>query len=281
MKNFITLLSILLLQQFIWSQTNADLDVLVFSGTYQGQRVYVQNPFDREGVGFSVKHVEVNGLELTGQVFSSAFEIDMEKWHFKLGDSISIHLFYNSEKEPKVINTGSLSKTNSKFKLLLTDFRVENDTILKWSYQEETEPGEFIIEQYRWNKWIKIGEMRSRGTYTKSDYEFVVPEVSNGENIFRIVQFTSSENKLTSKELKFDAEVPPVDYIGNCKNGSFYFSRPTLYQIFDTYGNLVRKGFSDCPKLCGLEKGLYYINYANTTGDVFNVKHKEECLPTP
>lgn len=260
-----------------FSQQHSDLDVLVFSGTYQGNKVFVQNPFDREGVGFSVKHVQVNGSELTDQVFSSAFEIDLTKQNLKIGDSLSIHLYYNSEKQPKIINTGSLTRTNKNFELQLTDLKVENDSVLKWCFEGEEGSSEFIIEEYRWNRWIKIGEVQSTGTMEKSCYEFVVPELINGENKFRIVQFTSDDKKLMSKSVTKKSDINTVLINGNCKGSSFHFSRPTYFEIFDTYGNIVRKGFSDCPKFCGLQHGLYYINYGNVSGEVFNVKQKQAC----
>lgn len=260
-----------------FSQERGELDVLVFSGTYQGSKVFVQNPFDREGVGFSVKHVEVNGSELTGQVYSSAFEIDLTKHNLKIGDSLSIHLFYNSDLEPKVINTGSLTRSSSNFNLQLTDFKMENDSILSWCFQEEEGASDFIIEQYRWKKWIKIGEVISTGNFEKSCYEFKVPEVISGENKFRIVQFTSENTKLTSNPVVRKSKISSIQIDGNCSGSSFHFSRPTYFEIFDTYGNKVRKGFSDCPKFFGLDKGLYYINYGGVSGEVFHVKHKHEC----
>lgn len=262
---------------FSFCQSKSDLDVLVFSGTYQGHKVFVQNPFDREGVGFSVKHVEVNGFELTEQVFSSAFEVDLEKFNFKKGDSISIHLFYNSDKEPKVINTGSLTRRNANFKLQITDIKIESDTLLKWSFQEEDEPSDFVIEQYRWNRWIKIGEVKSAGTLEKSFYEFVIPELITGENKYRVVQFAADDQKYTSKDIINKSDIPQVEIIGNCQGSSFSFSRATMFEIFDTYGNIVRRGFSTCPKFCGLDKGLYYINYGSVAGEVFNVKQMHIC----
>lgn len=277
MLNIYTLILFTIISSFCVSQQKSELDVLVFSGTYQGNKVFVQNPFDREGIGFSVKHVQVNGSELTDEVFSSAFEIDLTKHNLKIGDSLSIHLYYNSDKQPKVINTGSLTRTNKNFELQLTDLKVENDSVLKWCFEGEDGSSEFIIEEYRWNKWIKIGEVQSAGTANKSYYEFVVPELITGENKFRIVQFTSDDKKLTSKTATKKSDINTVLIIGNCKGSSFYFSRPTYFEIFDTYGNIVRKGFSDCPKFCGLNHGLYYINYGNVSGEVFNIKHKQEC----
>ena len=50
------------------------------------------------------------------------------------------------------------------------------------------------------------------------------------------------------------------------------FSNETLYEIYDTYGNLVKKGFGKAIDIVNLKKGLYYVNYDSSTGDVINKK---------
>ena len=50
------------------------------------------------------------------------------------------------------------------------------------------------------------------------------------------------------------------------------FTSETLYEIYDTYGNLVKKGFGKNIGVTNLKKGLYYINYDSKTGEVVNKK---------
>ena len=50
------------------------------------------------------------------------------------------------------------------------------------------------------------------------------------------------------------------------------FSDNTLYEIFDTYGNLVKKGYGQVINIENLSKGLYYVNYDNTSGEVVSKK---------
>ena len=50
------------------------------------------------------------------------------------------------------------------------------------------------------------------------------------------------------------------------------FSENTLYEIFDTYGNLVKKGYGQSINVENLEKGLYYVNYDAKTGEVVSKK---------
>ena len=50
------------------------------------------------------------------------------------------------------------------------------------------------------------------------------------------------------------------------------FSSETLYEIYDTYGNLVKKGFGQSISVENLNKGLFYVNYDSKTGEVVNKK---------
>ena len=42
--------------------------------------------------------------------------------------------------------------------------------------------------------------------------------------------------------------------------------------IYDTYGNLVKKGFGKSISVDNLDKGLFYVNYDSKTGEVVNKK---------
>ena len=45
------------------------------------------------------------------------------------------------------------------------------------------------------------------------------------------------------------------------------FTQKTKYEIFDSFGNIVKKGFGDKIDCVTLKKGLYYLNYDNTNDE--------------
>ena len=59
------------------SEQAASAEELVVKGTYQGENIYVKNPFAPSGVGFCAYEVTVNGTITTDEINSSAFEIDL------------------------------------------------------------------------------------------------------------------------------------------------------------------------------------------------------------
>ena len=78
--------------------------VIVLEGIYQGKNLYIQNPFGSSGVGFCVQEVRVNGNVTTDEIASSAFEIDLRNFQFKLGDKVEIKIIHKDDCKPKVLN---------------------------------------------------------------------------------------------------------------------------------------------------------------------------------
>ncbi len=245
-----------------------------FTGTYQGMNIYVQNPNDKSGIGFSVKSVEVNGTKITQQVFSSAFEIDLLPQNLNIGDSVTILFRYNSDELPKVINLGALTSISS---AIIDKIWIEGDSILKWCSKNEGQKTDYVIEQYRWNKWIKIGEVMSSGTIKQTCYEFVLSTTHNDNNKFRVSQFNSVGKKISSEFIEFKSAKSKVYIINDYIYDGISFSESTLFEIFNACGDLVSRGYGNKIDFCGLPVDLYYVNYGNVTGDVFSVHQKFPC----
>ena len=65
----------------------------------------------------------------------------------------------------------------------------------------------YVVEQYRWNKWVAVGEVAGKGSGGENSYEFQVSPHS-GENTVRIVQTDHSGTKRPSEEKKFTSSSP-------------------------------------------------------------------------
>jgi hypothetical protein len=47
------------------------------------------------------------------------------------------------------------------------------------------------------------------------------------------------------------------------------FSSATLFEIYDQYGNIVKRGYAASVDVSTLKKDLYYLNYDNKMGETF------------
>ncbi|MBI2258702.1 MAG: hypothetical protein HYU67_07360 [Flavobacteriia bacterium] len=245
---------------------------LSIEGSYQGKNLYVQNPEDGDGFGFCATKVTVNGDVMPGGTSSSAFEIDFSLFNIEIGEPVFIVIEHNDGCKPKILNPEVLLP-RSTFKV--TQMLISPSGKLNWKTTNEQGKLPYIIEQYRWNKWVEVGEVQGKGKTGSGEnaYEFqVIPH--SGENIVRVAQIDHSGAKKCSQEVKFQSTSAPVeknpvkvkDVINFTSNGK---PVETKYEIYDAYGNIVKKGFGSSVNCENLIKGAYYLNFDNKTEKFF------------
>ncbi len=232
---------------------------IVLNGIFQGKNLYVMNPFASSGIGFCVYEVSVNGQITTDEINSSAFEIDLSVFQFKIGDKVKVEIKHKENCTPKVLNAEVL-KPKSTF--TIASMNIDNDKTFKWTTKGEAGSLPFIVEQYRWNKWIKIGKVEGKGTPGVNSYSIDIHPHS-GNNKFRVKQIDFSKKPHYSKELTYKAKVPPVSFSPKKVETEITFTSPTLFEIYDYYGNIVKKGFGATIDCSGLKKGDYFLNFDN------------------
>lgn len=249
----------------------AQKGVIILEGNYQGKNLYVQNPFKSGGVGFCVNEVFVNGNITTDEVNSSAFEIDFKPWKLNIGDKVEIKLVHGEECKPKILNPEVL-KPKSTFEVV--SMTADKEGTVKWTTKSETGKLTYAVEQFRWNKWVKVGEVDGVGTPTSNEYSFKVAPHS-GKNQVRVRQTDYTGQPRLSKPADFVSEIPEVDFaplkaskdLNFFEKGNNNKAIETMYEIYDQYGNIVKKGFGNKVDVSNLPKGGYFLNFDNKMGE--------------
>ena len=242
--------------------------VIVLEGNYQGKNLYVQNPFAGSGVGFCVQEVRVNGVVTTDEIASSAFEIDFRNLQLKIGDKLEVKITHKDDCKPKVLNPEVL-KPKSTFEVVT--MAVDKDLTFKWATKGETGKLAYTIEQFRWNKWVKIGEVEGVGTPDANNYSFkVVPH--SGKNQYRVKQVDYTGQPKLSKTVDYMSTSPEITFSPAKVSKEITFltgSTPTetMFEIYDQFGNIVKRGFASTVDASNLAKGAYYLNYDNKMGE--------------
>lgn len=263
-KVFIVLLVVLASSFRVFSQGG----IIILEGNYQGKNLYIQNPFGSGGVGFCVSEVKVNGNITTDETNSSAFEIDLKPHKLNIGDKVEIKIIHKEDCKPKVLNPEVL-KPKSTFEIITMS--VDPDGTVKWSTKSETGKLAFAVEQFRWNKWVKVGEVDGNGTPTTNNYTFkVVPH--SGKNTVRVRQTDYSGQPRLSKPVDFTSDVPEISFAPVKASKDINFAAKdtpieTMYEIYDQYGNIVKKGFGSKADVSNLPKGGYFLNFDNKMGE--------------
>ncbi len=257
---FLYLLLVVLLPVTAFSE-----DRIVLNGVYQGSDVYVQNPFSGQGVSFCVFEVRVNGEVTSDEVNSSAFVIDMAIMGINVGDEIEVVISHKKGCEPRVLNPEVL---NPRSTFEIQSIAVSDNGVLKWNTSGESGELPFYIEQFKWNKWVKSGEVTGAGTPGDQQYEYKL-EPHSGLNSVRVRQTDYRGESRTSPIVEFKGPDEPVVFGPDKVKDMVSFSQPTTYEIFDEYGNLAKKGFGANINLEELENGTYYLNYDRSFGETF------------
>lgn len=236
----------------------ASAGVIILEGVYQGKNLYVQNPFAGSGVGFCTFEVTINGDISTDEISSSAFEIDFTNYNLKLGDKVIVKINHHNDCRPKVLNPEVL-EPKSTFEII--DIAVDQDGVLKWKSKNETGELDYIIEQFRWNKWVKVGEVKGKGQVDEQSYSFQIKPHS-GENTFRVKQIDYTNKPRYGPSVKYtDADIIPITFSPRKVKKVLIFSHETMFEVYDAYGNIVKKGFANQIDVINLDKGIYYLNY--------------------
>ncbi|MGB1104192.1 MAG: hypothetical protein ACPG21_11260 [Crocinitomicaceae bacterium] len=244
-------------------QMNACADFSI-EGHYQGKKLYVQSPLDEDGFGFCIKKVTVNGEIIPFDTYSSAFQIDLSEYNIEIGQEVIIVFEHDAGCKPKIINPEVLRPKST---FVLEDISCTPEGVLSWSTTNESGKLNYLIEQYKWNKWVVIGEVTGLGTPELHNYTFnVLPH--SGENKVRIAQIDNTSKKRVTESVTFSPSLPSpkINILKDEKLIEFVAENKrvkTKYEIFDAYGNIVKKGFNEEVSFANLKPGVYHVNYDN------------------
>jgi len=228
------------------------------TGEYQGKNIYVQNPLSPDKVNFCTQSVYLNDSKIIDQPKTSAYEIKLD--HMAIGDPVVIRVEHRSGCKPKIINP-QVIRSKSKFQFTASS---ANENSISWSTEGEQPNGKFFIEHFRNDKWIVINTLPCKGAFEANQYS-VAPKHHSGENKYRIKYVQSDGKVFYTRIFDFYNNEEPISFYPTRVTDKITLSRATDYEVLDTYGNVVTKGYGKELALSSLEPGLYYLNIDNRT----------------
>lgn len=234
---------------------------LVVEGEYHQENLYVNNPMSEAGVGFCINEVRINGELSSAEVNSSAFEVNFEDEGLNAGDEVVVEIAHKNGCRPKVLNPNVL-KPRATFKI--QNIEVDSNGILKWKTSNEKGQLPYEVQQFKWNKWVSIGEVQGEGTPGEHEYSFETVPVP-GENRFRVKQEGRDDEEKVSPAVEYHSKKDKVSYEYLSKEESIDFSRETSYELYNIYGEMIKKGYGEKVDLSNFEDGTYYLNFGSET----------------
>jgi len=237
---------------------------IVLDGIYRGENLYVENPYGSTGVGFCVSEVLVNGNTTTDEINSSFFEIDLSIYNFRYGAILKVVIKHKDACVPRVLNPEVLTPEST---FIIKTISIDKEGFLNWKTLKEHGRLSFVIEQYKWNKWIRVGSVKGKGTANLNQYRYGI-EFHSGVNKFRVKQIGSKKKSRYSQSVEYINNVPEVTFIpgnGGETSQKIYFSTYTRFEVYDYYGKLVKTDADTEIDVSKLKPGTYFLNYDNKT----------------
>jgi len=243
---------------------------IVISGYYQGENLLIINPFDTYGQSFCIEEISVNGQKSGDEINSSAFELNLAVYQLRKGDTLCVIIKHKEECSPKVLNEEILRPISS---FVITSIVIDKEGLLKWSTIEENGKLPFYVEQFRWGRWIKIGEFPGSGTPKPHEYalhlyeetEYIRPHAE--KNRYRVKQIDYRGKSRFSLETNYAPVGQQKVSIDKDKSTKkiFAFTAFTSFEVISETGDVIKTGYSDKADLSTLKKGKYFLNYDAST----------------
>jgi hypothetical protein len=212
------------------------------------------------GNGYCIYEVLINERPGTDEVNSSSFEVDLGVWLMKIGDPVALTFRTKERCDVRIVNPDAIYPSSS-FELKAIECNEQG--LLKWTTRKEALPIDFVIEQFKWNKWVVAGGIKGTGM-DSAVYEVSV-RLTSGQNIFRLYQLDYRGQRM-APEFKFINPAPPVEIIKVQFSKTLDLSRETGYELYSEFGNLIRSGFGKSIDTAILPAGSYYLSFDNKPG---------------
>ncbi|PLW92530.1 MAG: hypothetical protein C0592_10340 [Marinilabiliales bacterium] len=239
----------------------ATVDNMQVNGYYFGENLIVINPMI--GGRYAVETVKVNNVPTEDEINSSVFEIDFQALGLKVGSRVEVLISYVVGSEKPEIYNPEVLEPESNFSFVACDLD-KKERLITWTI--EGSPGEesFEIEQYRWEKWVRIGMVEPGDSVSFNKYSKKV-DAHSGKNLYRIKIIDSKGMINYSPSLKYLSREAPISIVNKKFDEEIIFSAPTMYQLYDEKGILLDAGISERVSLSSYEEGKYWVNYGIQT----------------
>ncbi|MEQ6119750.1 hypothetical protein [Reichenbachiella sp. MALMAid0571] len=251
-KSFSQILRYLLLILVFLVQHAVNGQKTVLSGVYQGQSLYIQNPYLVSEHKYCIDTIIVNKQDIYINPQLSAVKLDFGKE--MLFAPVMVMIKHKENCKPKFINPEAILY-HSSFKF---DSLVVNDSLIRWHTKGEKLEGLYSIEKLNGTYWQVMNTIKPKGQFEGADYIYF-PEFDKGGNRFRIKYSLPDNRYIYSGEVEMFYFAKPITFSPKSVIDEMVLSQYADYQIMDLKGNVIVSGSGKVIPLRKLKRGDYFI----------------------
>ncbi len=235
-------------------------DTLEYKGVNYQRKLFFNNPSPDTG-GFSIQQILVNGDTVREELRSNTVTLHLDRVPLEREDSLRIHVVFLEGYMPHLVNPEGLLPPND---FIFTYMRVRNENLI-WRVAGVIGYRPFVVEQYRWERWVDIEEVPVYDSLAGGTYEYNL-RPHYGANRYRVIKVNALGQTVVSREQSVRAyNVPQPEMVSTWVRERLEFTEVTRYEIYDMDWNLIKKGRDRYINVSDLPRGRYRINYCNTT----------------
>lgn len=147
----------------------------------------------------------------------------------------------------------------------IQSFKISKDGLVSWTAVNERGSLPYVVEQYIFDKWVKVGQINGIGSPSPNSYS--VPVIFNsGENKFRIRQKGYDKMSRFSDAVTYYSKKEPVFYEVTDNNQTIEFSGDTYFIIYNPFGAIAKQGYGNSVDISNYAQGYYCLIYDNKLG---------------
>lgn len=255
------ILPILLILSVTWSayaQSAVDKNDETLAGVFQGEPIYIKNPYNKETQQFCVSDVYLNGQRLALNYRLSALRVTFEGTD--LFTPVSIRVVHRDSTCVSEIVNPLAVLFHSRYKFLNV---YAADSGLYWTTEGEREIGTYLVEKLQNGIWVDEAEIASEGKFEAASYVHY-PFYEVGPNKYRIkYDFGSGNRYLYSEEIEYQHYLDPVTFQPAVTNNRVYLSRSAYYEVFDAKGDMILSGTGTEIDIRFIRPGSYVVYFDN------------------
>ena len=165
--------------------------------------------------------MRVNGQETTDQVNSHVFEIDLRSQGISLGKGVAIRLLHRPGCAPRILNPEVITPSPGFERV---EFVANPNGEVSWVTSEERGRMPFVLQQFKWGKWVDGVRIDGLGGPDKRHY-YVQFKPVRGENIMRLTHLAADGALEVKGEARFTSNATAVTFDYDHKTQTIAFER--------------------------------------------------------
>ena len=246
---------------------------LEIEGRYQGKNLFIRNPiliYRTDASQYCIDSVKVNGILCERSFENYAFELKLDSFNLELAEDVKIVFYHKENCKPNVILTEHGTKTPIDF----AKMNLDSTGMYTWTATSTLKEWVFDIEQFKWNKWVKLGEVTGAKSLKPVDYQYQAA-LHSGENKLRVKYVQKDGRPRYSFTSKTVSTVGKVEFARDNKLETVNFSDTTAFEIYDELGTKVTKGVGISVDVSTYDANKYYLHYDKFMSS-FTIKRKKK-----